>query len=120
MKILVVGNCNNLKNPVIITVPFQVMWFDIESWPKNKRSRVRVRSFPGGRGDGGVLLGILGGGMPPSSPNHHYVDYNSNKEDLLKSICYSHIFLSFLIIWDWNVVASKTLLEIGNEVYTRF
>ena len=61
MKILVVGNCNNLKNPVIITVRLQVMWFDIESWPKNKRSRVRVRSFPGGRGEEGFSWEFLVG-----------------------------------------------------------
>ena len=64
MKILVAGNCNNLK--ILLLLPFHSKRCDIESWPKNKRSRVRVRSFPGGGEGGGVLPGILGGGMPPA------------------------------------------------------
>ena len=75
---------------------------------------------------GGVLLGFLCGGVPPGSPNpdsisdqkvwflssvsdlaskklfHHFIDWNANKIDFLKSISNSHISLSFLLIWNWN------------------
>ena len=111
----------------------------------NNRTAVRVsrlsltvteqRLLKNTRG-GGVLLRILGGAVPPDSPNpdpistktchfshqfsglaskklrHHYLDKNSIKKDFRTSISNSHISLSFLLIWNWRdeyVLPSRTI-----------
>ena len=91
----------------------------------------------------GALLGILGGGVPPGSPNpdpisdqkmlfsrpfsdlafkilcHHYLDYNSNKKYFLKSIRIGiFLFLSF----SFGTETINTFVHSRNAVenHTRF
>jgi len=52
---------------------------------------------------------------------HHYLDYSANKK-FLKSIPNSHISLSFLLIWNWNVNAfihSRSSLENHTRFQTK-
>ena len=78
----------------------------------------------GSSAGGGLVLGILGWGVPPGSPNpdsisdqktsfshpfsdlasmklsHHYLDLYTNKKDCLKFTSNLYISLSFLFLWN--------------------
>ena len=91
----------------------------------------------------GALLGVLGGGVPPGSPNpdpisdekmlfshlfsdlafkkwcHHYLDYNSNKKDFLKSIRIG-IFLFLSYSFGTETINTFVHSRISLENHTRF
>ena len=51
---------------------------------------------------------------------HHYLDYNKNKKDFLKSISNSHISLFFYLIWNWNNEYVYTFLRVPSRTVPDF